>query len=62
MREALKEIAKKWLKQAEYDLKDAEKALSWRSFNLSYFLSQQSAEKALKVYLYFAGAEEIWGH
>jgi HEPN domain-containing protein len=62
MKESLKELAKKWLKQAEYDLKDAEKALSWKSYNLSCFLSQQAAEKALKAYLYFAGAEEVWGH
>jgi len=62
MKEGLRALAKKWFKQAEYDLKDAEKALSWKSFNLCCFLSQQAAEKALKAYLYFAGAEEIWGH
>lgn len=62
MRESPKEIALKWLKQAEYDLKDAVKALEWESFNLACFLSQQAAEKALKAFLYFLGFEEIKGH
>lgn len=62
MRENLKDLSKKWLKQAEYDLKDAQKAMEWKSYNLSCFLSQQAAEKALKAYLYYAGADVVWGH
>ncbi len=62
MKEALKGLAEKWFKQAEYDLKDAQKAMSWGSFNLSCFLSQQAAEKALKAFLYSAGADAVWGH
>lgn len=53
---------KRWLDQAEEDLDDAKFALSGKRFNLACFMAQQSAEKALKGYLYFKGAEEIWGH
>ncbi len=53
---------KRWLKQAEKDLDDAKFALSGDRFNLVCFLAQQSAEKALKGFLYFKGAEEVWGH
>jgi len=38
MKEGLRALAKKWFKQAEYDLKDVEKALSWKSFNLCCFI------------------------
>ncbi len=62
MKEDLKSLSKKWLKQAEYDLGDAKKAMSWGSFTLSCFLSQQAAEKALNAFLYFSGVEEVWGH
>lgn len=62
MKESPKEIALKWLKQAEYDLRDAEMALEWGSFNLSCFLSQQSAEKALKALLFYYGYEIVRGH
>ncbi|MEZ0343668.1 MAG: HEPN domain-containing protein [Caldimicrobium sp.] len=62
MKEVLKDFAKKWLKQAEYDLEDAKKAKDWKSYYLSCFLSQQAAEKALKAYLYYAGVEIVWEH
>jgi HEPN domain-containing protein len=62
MKESLKGLAEKWFKQADYDLKDAQKAMSWGSFNLSCFLSQQAAEKALKAFLYFSGVDAVWGH
>ncbi len=29
---------------------------------MACFLAQQSAEKALKAYLFSKGAEEVWGH
>ncbi|KPL03710.1 MAG: DNA-binding protein [candidate division Zixibacteria bacterium SM1_73] len=53
---------KRWLQQGERDLDDARFALSGNRFNLACFLAQQSAEKVLKGYLYFKGAEEVWGH
>ena len=31
-------------------------------YNVACFLAQQSAEKALKAYLFSRGAEEVWGH
>lgn len=62
MKESLQEIAHKWFRQAEYDLRDAELALNWGSFNLSCFLSQQSAEKAMKALLFYHGYEVVRGH
>ncbi len=52
----------RWLLQAEQDLNDAEFNLSGNRFNVACFLAQQSAEKALKAYLFSKGAEEVWGH
>jgi HEPN domain-containing protein len=53
---------RRWLLQAERDLDDAEFNLSGRRYNVACFLAQQSAEKALKAYLFSKGAEEVWGH
>ena len=47
--------AKKWLRQAEADLKAANNSLASGSYEWSCFQSQQSAEKALKAYLYSLG-------
>jgi HEPN domain-containing protein len=57
-----KEIAKRWFLQALRDLDDAKFNLSGERFNVACFLAQQSAEKALKAYLYLKGADEVWGH
>jgi HEPN domain-containing protein len=54
--------ARRWLLQAEQDLDDAEFNLSGGRYNVACFLAQQSAEKALKAYLFSRGAEEVWGH
>jgi HEPN domain-containing protein len=54
--------AQRWLEQARRDLDDAEFAASGSRWNLACFLAQQSAEKALKAYLYWQGAEAVWGH
>ena len=53
---------RRWLLQAEQDLDDAEFNLSGGRYNVACFLAQQSAEKALKAYLFSRGAEEVWGH
>jgi len=43
---------KRWLLQAEQDLKDAEYSFDGKRFHLVCFLSRQAAEKALKAFLY----------
>jgi len=53
---------RRWLLQEEQDLDDAEFNLSGKRYNVACFLAQQSAEKALKAYLFSKGAEEVWGH
>lgn len=57
-----KEGAKRWLLQALQDLDDAKFNLSGKKNNIACFLAQQSAEKVLKAFLIFKGAEEVWGH
>lgn len=54
--------ALRWLRQAEHDLDDARFVVSGERYGLACFLSQQSAEKALKAFLYACGAEMVWGH
>lgn len=54
--------AERWLEQARRDLDDARYAGRGRRWNLTCFLAQQAAEKALKGYLYGRGAEAVWGH
>jgi len=53
---------RRWFLQAKQDLDDAEFNLSGGRYNVTCFLAQQSAEKALKAYLFSKGAEEVWGH
>ena len=50
-----REEAKRWISQASYDLKAAEWNLEGGFNNTACFLAQQSAEKALKSILYYAG-------
>jgi HEPN domain-containing protein len=52
----------RWLRQAQQDLQDAQFTREGNRFNLACFLSQQAAEKAIKAYLYYRGAEDVWGH
>jgi HEPN domain-containing protein len=52
----------RWLRQAQQDLEDAKFTREGARFNLSCFLGQQAAEKAIKAYLYYRGAEDVWGH
>ncbi len=53
---ARKDEARRWISQAMFDLKAAEWNLEGGFFNTVCFLAQQSAEKALKSVLYYAGA------
>ena len=57
-----KSEATRWLKQAEQDLIDASYNRDGARFNISCFLCQQASEKAIKAFLYFREAEDIWGH
>lgn len=52
----------RWMKQAKIDLEDAEFNAQGGRYNLTCFLSQQAAEKALKAYLYLQGHQVVWGH
>ena len=52
----------RWLSQADQDLSDARFARDGKRYNLACFMGQQAGEKALKGYLYFKGAEDVWGH
>lgn len=62
MRPNPKKESERWMRQALQDLDDAKYNLQGRRYNLVCFLAQQSAEKALKAYLYSQGIEEVWGH
>lgn len=46
-----KSQALRWLRQAEYDLKEAEKCLANKSFSYACFFAEQAAQKSLKGYL-----------
>ena len=54
--------SERWIKQAENDLCDAKMARHNERHNLACFMGQQAGEKAVKGYLYFQGAEDVWGH
>jgi len=62
MRKGKTDEAKRWLLQAQRDLDDAKFNLSGERFNVACFLAQQSAEKALKAFLFFKGVDFVWGH
>ncbi|MBC7251695.1 MAG: HEPN domain-containing protein [Anaerolineae bacterium] len=62
MQPDLKREGQRWWRQAERDLDDARYAFAGERYNLTCFLAQQSAEKALKAYLYSQGMEMVWGH
>ncbi|NMG82600.1 MAG: HEPN domain-containing protein [Methanosarcinales archaeon] len=53
---------KKWLTQAEEDLKAAKDSLKSGHYNWACFQAQQSAEKTLKFFLYSKGYTSIITH
>ena len=55
-------IHENWFIQACNDLEDARYLMDGRKYNSACFFAQQSVEKALKAFLLFAGADEVWGH
>lgn len=50
---------RRWLEQAEEDLKSAEYLLEKGRYYLVCFLSQQIAEKALKAFIYHKGEDLV---
>jgi HEPN domain-containing protein len=53
---------KRWMEQAVADAAAAEDSLKSRHFEWACFQAQQSAEKALKAYLYSKGHTSILSH
>ena len=56
------EEGKRWLEQAEEDLRWAKDLAERGGYHIACFLAQQVGEKALKAYLYFCGEELVTGH
>lgn len=56
------EEARRWLAQAENDLRFARLALKEGFFSQCCFISQQAAEKAVKAVHYQSGARIVTGH
>jgi HEPN domain-containing protein len=54
--------ARRWLAQAENDLRFAEVGITQGFFAQACFLSQQAAEKALKSLRYLRGERRVLGH
>lgn len=54
-----KQNAERWIREAEYTLRQAERNCREGSYNLACFLSEQTAQKALKAVLYFDGVRFI---
>ena len=53
---------RRWLEQAEEDLRWAQHLATAGGYYLACFLAQQVAEKALKALLYHEGEELVMGH
>lgn len=62
MKSDTKAEALRWLRQAKEELKDAAFLMESKKYYLALFLSQQSAEKALKAFIYSIEDEPIFSH
>lgn len=62
MRKKPIEEGRRWLEQAEEDLKWANELAERGGYHIACFLAQQVGEKALKAYLYAKGEELVIGH
>ncbi|MGH7313886.1 MAG: HEPN domain-containing protein [Candidatus Rokuibacteriota bacterium] len=62
MRNEPLEEGRRWLEQAQEDLRWAEDLAQRGGYHIACFLAQQVAEKALKAYLYARDLEEVRGH
>ena len=54
--------SKRWLEQAEYDLKTSQWNTKGEFYAPACFWAQQAAEKAAKAYLYSRGERFVIGH
>jgi len=57
-----KEEGRRWLRQAQSDFAFLQVARQARKYDACCFLAQQTAEKALKAYLFHQGEELIFTH
>lgn len=62
MRRSPLEEGRRWLEQAEADLRWADDLARRGGYHIACFLAQQVGEKALKAFLYAGGAEVVLGH
>lgn len=62
MRKSPLEEGRRWLEQAEEDLKWADDLSGRGGYHIACFLAQQVGEKALKAFLYAQGEEVVLGH
>ncbi len=62
MRRKALEEGKRWLEQAEEDLRWARDLAERGGYHIACFLAQQVGEKALKAFLYAQGEEIVIGH
>lgn len=62
MRRNAKEEGLRWLEQAKADLHGAQVLLDNQVYHLACFIAQQTAEKAIKAFLYAQGEEMVTGH
>lgn len=62
MRRSAREEGRRWLEQAEEDLRWAQDLAARGGYHIACFLAQQVGEKALKGFLYGQGEEIVLGH
>ncbi len=62
MRRTPREEGRRWLEQAEEDLRWAGDLAERGGYHIACFLAQQVAEKAVKGFLYAQGEEVVLGH
>ena len=54
--------AHRWFRQAEHDLKVAQKNLKDRFYSDACFMAEQASQKGLKAYLFFTGERFVLSH
>jgi HEPN domain-containing protein len=62
MRRSPLEEGRRWLAQAEVDLLWVKDLAARGGYHIACFLAQQTAEKALKAFIYAQGEEIVLGH
>jgi len=62
MRRSPFEEGRRWLEQAQEDLRWAQDLAQRGGYHIACFLAQQVGEKALKAFLYAQGEEIVLGH